>query len=105
MTPECLVLAGAVAAVLAFVLVGVVRRIALHHGVLDHPSDRSSHTAVTPRGGGLGLLGSALALSFWRSTRPIDWATLLLLVGTVLVAVVGWIDDRRGLAVRTRLTV
>jgi UDP-N-acetylmuramyl pentapeptide phosphotransferase/UDP-N-acetylglucosamine-1-phosphate transferase len=102
---ESLVRLAFLAAVLSFVLVGLVRRLAVRHGVLDHPSERSSHATVTPRGGGLGLVLAVLLLGGWRATHPVDRAALLLLAGAALVAVVGWVDDGRGLAVRTRLAV
>lgn len=93
------------AATLALILVGLVRQVALRHGVLDHPTERSSHATTTPRGGGLGLLIAAVGTSLWQSARTLDWAVLLVLLGTAAVAAVGWIDDRRGLSVRTRLAV
>jgi len=93
------------AAALAFGLVGLVRALAVRHGVLDHPSERSSHATVTPRGGGLGLILTVLLLGVWLGTRPFDGVVLLVLVGAALVATVGWVDDRRGLSVRTRLAV
>jgi UDP-N-acetylmuramyl pentapeptide phosphotransferase/UDP-N-acetylglucosamine-1-phosphate transferase len=48
---------------------------------------------------------AVLLIGGWRATRPLDWSVLLLLAGAATVAIVGWIDDRRGLAVRTRLAV
>lgn len=96
---------AAVAAVSAFVLVGLVRQFAIRHGVLDHPGDRSSHAVATPRGGGLGLLLAVLALWTWRATDPLVWTVLVVLGGTGIVALVGWIDDRGGLPVPTRLAV
>jgi UDP-N-acetylmuramyl pentapeptide phosphotransferase/UDP-N-acetylglucosamine-1-phosphate transferase len=78
---------------------------ALRHGVLDHPTERSSHAVATPRGGGLGLLLAALGLWLWRATHPFDGPLLAALSGAAMVAAVGWVDDRRGLAVRTRLAV
>jgi UDP-N-acetylmuramyl pentapeptide phosphotransferase/UDP-N-acetylglucosamine-1-phosphate transferase len=73
--------------------------------VLDHPTERSSHSTATPRGGGLGLLLAVLLAFAFGVSWPIDLAVLLLLVGTAIVAAVGLVDDRRGLAVRTRLIV
>jgi UDP-N-acetylmuramyl pentapeptide phosphotransferase/UDP-N-acetylglucosamine-1-phosphate transferase len=102
---ESLAVLGVESAVLAFALVGLVRQLALRHGVLDHPTDRSSHVTATPRGGGVGLVLAVLTISAWRATRPFDVAVALLLLGTALIAAVGWIDDRRGLGVRTRLSV
>jgi len=102
--PETLARAAIAGAALSFVLVGLVRQLALHHGVLDHPTERSSHATATPRGGGLGLILAVLLVA-WPVTRSADWAVILLLAGAALVATVGWIDDRRGLAVPTRLAV
>jgi UDP-N-acetylmuramyl pentapeptide phosphotransferase/UDP-N-acetylglucosamine-1-phosphate transferase len=102
---EALLRLAILAAALAFVLVGLVRRLAVRHGVLDHPSERSSHATATPRGGGLGLILSVLFFGVWIATRPFDWAVLALLAGAATVAMIGWIDDRRGLAVGPRLAV
>lgn len=90
-------------AIAAFVLVGLVRRYALRHQILDHPGPRASHTRPTPRGGGLGLVVALLlvlpALPGARSSLPL----LLALVGVTLTALVGWLDDRSSLGVRARL--
>jgi UDP-N-acetylmuramyl pentapeptide phosphotransferase/UDP-N-acetylglucosamine-1-phosphate transferase len=102
---EALTWTGAISAMSALVLVGLVRRIALRHGVLDHPTDRSSHVVATPRGGGLGLLLAVLGVSAWRATDPVWWTLVVLLLAASAVALTGWIDDRRGLSVRTRLIV
>ena len=96
---------AALSAVLAFVFVGIVRQLAVRHGVLDHPTERSSHSAPTPRGGGLGLLIAGLGLWAWRASQPVAWTALVPLLGAASVAFIGWLDDRRGLPVRTRLVV
>src|SRR5829696_2719354 len=92
--------AGVQSAILSLLLVGLVRRLALRHGVIDHPSERSSHAAPTPRGGGLGLMLAALPLCALQTARLGRTALLIPLVGAAAVAMVGWIDDRRGLSVR-----
>ena len=102
---ERLVSLALVAGVVSFVLVGLVRGLALRHDLLDHPTERSSHAVATPRGGGLGLVVAALAISAWHAIHPARWALLLLLVAASAVALVGWLDDRRGLSVRARLVV
>jgi UDP-N-acetylmuramyl pentapeptide phosphotransferase/UDP-N-acetylglucosamine-1-phosphate transferase len=89
----------------SFVLVGVVRRIAIRHEVLDHPTERSSHAVATPRGGGLALMFVALTLCVWRALQPSASLVLVPLAGATAVSVVGWLDDRRGLSVRVRLAV
>jgi len=96
---------AALSALVALVSVGLVRRLALRHGVLDHPTDRSSHRVATPRGGGLGLLLGVLAGCAWRAPHSVSWTVVLVVLGGAAVAAVGWIDDRRGLSVRARLLV
>jgi UDP-N-acetylmuramyl pentapeptide phosphotransferase/UDP-N-acetylglucosamine-1-phosphate transferase len=102
---EALLRTAAISALSTLVLVGIVRRLALRHGVLDHPTQRSSHTVVTPRGGGLGLVLAVLGVSAWQAAHPPQWTLLLLLVAAAAIALVGWLDDRRGLSVRARLVV
>jgi UDP-N-acetylmuramyl pentapeptide phosphotransferase/UDP-N-acetylglucosamine-1-phosphate transferase len=102
---EASIQSAVVSAVAALALVGLVRRIALRHGVLDHPTDRGSHVVATPRGGGLGLVLAVLGVSAWRATSTVWWTLPLLLLAASAVALVGLIDDRRGLPVRARLVV
>ena len=72
----------------AAVLVGVVRQLAIRHGVLDHPTSRSSHAVATPRGGGLGLLLVVVGAWGWLATHPVTWTILVLLVGMAMVAAI-----------------
>lgn len=87
------------------VLVGVVRQIALSHGVIDHPTARGSHAAPTPRGGGLGVVLVVVVAFTMIAADYRDAAVLACVAACFAVAAVGWIDDRRGLPVRTRLVV
>ncbi|MFN3648024.1 MAG: MraY family glycosyltransferase [Armatimonadota bacterium] len=104
MTSQILLLAAALA--LSTVATGLVRVLALRWGVLDIPNARSSHTRITPRGGGLAIvfvyLASVLVLASW-GTIPGNYA--LALLGGLAIAVVGWIDDRRGLSPAKRAAV
>ena len=102
---ETLLRTAAISCVAALVLVGLVRRLALRHGVLDHPTPRSSHAVATPRGGGLGLVLAVLGVSAWRAPHPVPWTLWVLLVAAAAIALIGWLDDRRGLSVRVRLVV
>lgn len=74
---------------------------------MDHPNDRSSHVVPTPRGGGVGLLTAAMIgiVVGWalRVVRGSDAA--LFIAGLAILGVLGWLDDRRGLAARYRLAV
>lgn len=66
--------------------------------VLDRPNERSSHVEPTPRGGGIGVLAAlvpALAVVLVASDAGPPW--WLLLLGTVLLAAIGFRDDLRGL--------
>lgn len=84
-----------VAAALSALLTGWVRRHALQRDLLDHPNERSSHTAPTPRGGGLALaivtLAGTLVLA---AAGALAWPAAIGLVGGgALVAGIGWLDD------------
>ena len=99
--------AGGAAAVASFAVVGLVRRYALRRGVLDHPNERSSHVAPTPRGGGLGIVAVLLlATPAWGAALGIGLPVAALLAAAVgAVALVGWLDDRATLGVRPRIGV
>ncbi len=86
---------------------GLVRRYAIRTRLLDHPNERSSHSAPTPRGGGLGIVivaSAAIALLWAASIVPARVA-LALLAGGGLLAIAGYLDDRHQLGVRVRLLV
>lgn len=91
-------LAAALAATPLFL--GAARRL----GLMDHPNERSAHTRVTPRGGGLVVLAaSALALALVGSWAEASRAAAAVLCGSVLMACVGLVDDRIGLAVLPKM--
>lgn len=94
------------AAILSWLLASRVRLYALDR-LLDIPNERSSHSAPTPRGGGLAIAFTALggivlaAMLHW-----IDWNLAIALVGGgALIAAVGWVDDHRSLSAITRFAV
>jgi Fuc2NAc and GlcNAc transferase len=103
---EMLLIACAALTVSA-VLTGAVRRLSWRHGVLDVPNPRSSHAAITARGGGLAIvIAASLALPALRALRLISTDLLLaLLVGGAVVALVGYLDDRQRLPASARLAV
>lgn len=94
-----------VAALTAWTLTGVVRRYALASRMIDIPGERSSHTAPTPRGGGLAVvLSFALGGTAFVASQGGLWQPTLPVVGAgSLVALIGFIDDHRDLSVRLRL--
>lgn len=88
-------------------LTGVLRRYALHTQLLDLPNSRSSHSQPTPRGGGLAIVISfnlALLASWWLGGVPSEFAVAAG-VGGLLIAGVGYLDDRHNLPARWRLLV
>jgi Fuc2NAc and GlcNAc transferase len=81
----------------AALLTQLVRRYTLRHAVLDIPNERSSHTAPTPRGGGLAIVAAVLGglLMGWLLDYIPSRLFVALAGGGSLVAAVGWIDDHR----------
>ena len=81
----------------AVLTTGLVTQILKRQAILDHPNDRSSHAVPTPRGGGWGILLVLVP----------GWAMLgvapTVLAGLAGLALVSWLDDRRGLPPAPRL--
>src|SRR5690606_35642864 len=75
-------------------------RIADRFNIIDKPNERSSHTAVTLRGGGVIFYIAAL-LYFILSGFPYPWFFL----GLTLMAVVSFIDDIVTLSNKIRLFI
>ncbi|EME69135.1 UDP-N-acetylmuramyl pentapeptide phosphotransferase [Paramagnetospirillum caucaseum] len=79
----------------------------LHRRYLDHPNERSSHSAPTPRGGGLAVTPAILLCwAGWRlatgGAAPLEWA---LMAGAALLMALSWWDDRHTLAAGPRFAV
>ncbi len=78
----------------------VYMKIASHYNIVDKPNERSSHFQLTIRGGGiiftLGVLYYFFASSF---SNP------YFVLGTAMVAVVGFLDDLSPLSNKTRLII
>ncbi len=97
---------GLVAAVASALIVRGVRAYAHRLQWLDMPTARSSHVLPTPRGGGLGFVVPILAyLAFSPLGGLQPTAAWGAVVALGAVALVGWIDDRRGLAAGLRIFV
>ena len=101
-----------VAQSISFVLVAVgsllltkfARSYALRSGLMDVPNDRSSHTAATPRGGGVAIVvmvSTGLAALAWFGQTDVV-ATTAIVASTLVVAAVGFVDDRQGLSAGVR---
>ena len=88
----------------SWALTSSVRRWALHSGLLDRPNARSSHTVATPRGGGVAIVVSYLGLvAVLLATGSVDPRLAAALLGSgLVVAVLGFIDDRKPIRARWR---
>lgn len=94
------------AALVSLVLTPVAIVTAVRLGVLDRPGAHKSHTTPTPYLGGIAIVVAvALSISLAAAQRA-DPGSLVqlggLLITAVLVAVVGLVDDLRGLPVTVR---
>ena len=89
---------------LSWVLTGRARRHALATEMIDRPNERSSHTAPTPRGGGVAIVASFLLLTVGMGLLKVAEPALVAAIGGagVLVAGLGYLDDRRPLPARWR---
>lgn len=77
-------------------LTNVVRRAAIKSSRLDLPNERSMHAAPVPRGGGLAIVAVFLLLILTVAVLHADmWSfTAVLVCGGLMVAGVGWLDDK-----------
>ncbi|GGC92063.1 glycosyl transferase [Tersicoccus solisilvae] len=89
-------------------LPGLLRPLLLRRGVIDVPNARSSHARPAVRGMGLApwaavVVGMVLAL-LTGAVRVDRGVTVIVLLVTCAAAVLGWVEDVRGVSVRARAT-
>lgn len=90
----------------AVVLTGVIRFYAVSRNVMDIPNQRSSHTAPTPRGGGLAIvLAFFFASIFLFLNQLLLLSHFLALSSCLLVAFIGFCDDHAHIAARWRFLI
>jgi UDP-N-acetylmuramyl pentapeptide phosphotransferase/UDP-N-acetylglucosamine-1-phosphate transferase len=75
--------------------------------LFDQPGARRSHAVATPRGGGIAIVAALLPGSVWLMLAFPMMRTYLLafVIGLLLVAGIGWLDDHRPLSPWPRLAV
>lgn len=96
-------LAILIALVLSAALTPALRPWLIRRRILDWPDARRSHEHPTPRGGGLAIwLGIVLGLTV--AAGPALPVLLIIIFATVL-ALLGWLDDSRGVRISLRLLV
>ncbi len=94
-------------ALLSYVSVIYIRRLALRYRILDKPNERSSHSVPTPLGGGLAIVILVLATSLGViNINPTEWVRSFLYIALgAILAVVGWRDDLLSLSANYRFVV
>src|SRR5262249_3600325 len=105
--------AALTAALLTYLLIAPVTRLAIALRALDQPSTRKLQTAAVPRLGGVAIVGSLgaaagiAALLQWHSwgTAIAGREILALSAGTLLVFAVGVIDDLVGVGAGKKFAV
>lgn len=78
-------------------------------GVFDIPNERSSHDSVVIRGVGITVAASiavGLVLSLLTRLVPVDRSVVLIVLAILSsAAVLGWMEDYRGLSIRLRALI
>jgi UDP-N-acetylmuramyl pentapeptide phosphotransferase/UDP-N-acetylglucosamine-1-phosphate transferase len=86
--------------ILLVIIENIYFKIADKYNIIDKPNERSSHTGIIIRGGGIiftiGVLLYALFFNF-----PYPW----FIGGLLLITIISFIDDTRNLSSKIRITV
>ena len=95
----------AAAAVLIATSVGtwIVLKALRRHAIFDRPNERSSHTGLVPRGGGIAV--TAVVIVAWAVLAPPEnrFEVFCVLGAALLLAGVSWLDDLHSLTPWSRL--
>lgn len=91
----------------SLLLTGLFRRYAIEKQILDVPNHRSSHLVPTPRGGGIVFVSIFIvAITVLYVVHIVDLKLLGLLVCPgMLIAALGFIDDKKSISASTRLLI
>jgi len=104
--PSAFLYAALSAIALSFTLTGLATWYSRKTGLFDHPGERHSHSTVTPRGGGAGLIAAFVLLAFWFTGADASgvWISCIM-PGVVILAILGGWDDHASLSVWFRLFI
>jgi len=82
--------------IVGFTLTLFIRKSALKTNRLDVPNERSSHTSPTPRGAGLAVVVAFLLglIALLVDNTISDEVFLTIAIPGLVVAIIGWLDDR-----------
>ncbi len=73
--------------------------------IVDVPNHRSSHTKITPRGGGIFLVIGSLSVALFLGAKESNSSHLLWIASSACIAFLGFADDLRPLPSRIRLAI
>lgn len=102
-----LIITALMSTIITWIITAIVVRYASKLGLVQHPNHRSSHTKITPHGGGVAIIISTLVFSMWLLWRdPADhqghWIAISL---SLIVAIKGLVDDIHPLSAKLRLFI
>lgn len=94
---------ASMAAAIAWALTGLYWRAMLSYGRLEPPSERGMHTVAVPTGAGAAIVAAVLLL--WPISQGFVLGSkgALLVAALAALALLSWLDDRRGLSPALRL--
>src|SRR5262245_5291627 len=102
--PVSTTLLSLIALTLAWSLTGLYWRLMLAYGHLEPPSNRGMHRIPVPTGAGAAIVAAALVLwPIWHKPGVSD--DIVLLATLAALALISWLDDRRGLSPALRLAI
>lgn len=99
--------------ILSYIGVYGIRRYAENRQLLDHPNDRSSHSAPMPRGGGLAIVLLVTGTGLWSIYACVEPCrnetglsrNLVYIVCGIVIAWLGWRDDTHSLSPKVRFAI
>ncbi|MBO6518871.1 MAG: glycosyltransferase family 4 protein [Rhodospirillales bacterium] len=100
-----LLAAGGIALLIAAGGTGILCKLLAGKGILDIPNQRSSHQDAKPRGGGIALLAAIVAglVYLYVAGQPLPPELVPAVIIALVLAVISWVDDVRGLSPLVRL--
>ncbi|WKZ41729.1 MAG: glycosyltransferase family 4 protein [Anaerolineales bacterium] len=99
------ILIFALLTILSALGVWIIRQYAERRRIMDHPNERSLHSAPTPRGGGVAIVIVVLAAGCVAAFHFNLTQSLIYLVCGAVIAYLGWRDDVHSLSPRVRFAV
>jgi len=100
LTPGLIIAVACLA--VAFFTALIIRWRARRMGLIAEVNSRSSHTVPTPSGGGIGIVLAASVAGIFVAI-PYPAAIVPVIIAGILIAIIGYLDDRQPIAARWRL--